>query len=158
MSGKPSPTPARGKPLKQPFYITRSDGLPLTFAGLWEKWKDGLLSCAILTTDADDITRDIHVLMPDRKDGQFERFKNLLRSAPKCRSPAIDLVSPQFALGSILSRRCRSLIPVRLGQACRCELVLPPDSSWSATSSAQVPLRNRPLSVRRPILPLASRR
>ena len=56
--------PGKGKPLKQPFYITRSDGVPLTFAGLWEKWKDGLLSCAILTTDAGDVTRDIHGRMP----------------------------------------------------------------------------------------------
>jgi putative SOS response-associated peptidase YedK len=37
-----------------PFYITRRDGLPLTFAGLWERWKDGFLSCAILTTEAGD--------------------------------------------------------------------------------------------------------
>ena len=27
----------KSRPLKQPFYITRKDGLPLTFAGLWEK-------------------------------------------------------------------------------------------------------------------------
>jgi len=44
--------PDKPKPLKQPFYITRRDGLPLTFAGLWERWKDGFLSCAILTTEA----------------------------------------------------------------------------------------------------------
>jgi putative SOS response-associated peptidase YedK len=56
--------PARSKPLKQPFYISRSDGIPLTFAGLWERWKDGLLSCTILTTDAGEITQDIHGRMP----------------------------------------------------------------------------------------------
>jgi len=61
---KAMPNPGKTKPLKRPFYITRSDGLPLTFTGLWEKWKDGLLSCAILTTDAGDITRDIHGRMP----------------------------------------------------------------------------------------------
>jgi putative SOS response-associated peptidase YedK len=38
--------------------------LPLTCARPWEKWKDGLLSCAILTTDAGDITQDIHGRMP----------------------------------------------------------------------------------------------
>ena len=54
----------KSKPVKQPFYISRKDGLPITFAGLWEKWKDGMLSFAILTTEASDITRDIHGRMP----------------------------------------------------------------------------------------------
>jgi hypothetical protein len=48
--------PDKPKPLKQPFYITRRDGLPLTFAGLWERWKDGTLSCTILTCEALDKT------------------------------------------------------------------------------------------------------
>ncbi len=52
------------KPLKQPFYITRKDGLPFTFAGLWETWKDGLLSFTILTTEAGSATRDLHGRMP----------------------------------------------------------------------------------------------
>ncbi len=60
------PTEGKGKPLKQPFYITHRDGLPLTFAGLWERWKlkDGLLTCAILTTEASNSTRDLHSRMP----------------------------------------------------------------------------------------------
>ena len=56
--------PDKTKPLKQPFYITRRDGSPLTFAGLWERWKDGLLSCAILTTEAGNATRRLHGRMP----------------------------------------------------------------------------------------------
>jgi putative SOS response-associated peptidase YedK len=52
------------KPRKQPFYITRKDGLPFTFAGLWERWKDGMLSFTILTTDAGTTTRDLHDRMP----------------------------------------------------------------------------------------------
>ena len=32
--------------------MARRDGLPLTFAGLWERWKDGMLSCTILTIEA----------------------------------------------------------------------------------------------------------
>jgi len=47
-----------------PEYISRRDGLPLTFAGLWEKWKDGMLSCRILTCEACDGTRDLHTRMP----------------------------------------------------------------------------------------------
>jgi|SRR5271165_2082738 len=57
--------PGQSKPAKMPFYITRKDGLPLTFTGLWERWgKDNLLSCTILTTDACDGVRDLHDRMP----------------------------------------------------------------------------------------------
>src|SRR5262249_47898512 len=49
---KALPGPTKSKPLKQPFYIARTDGAPLTFAGLWERWKDDLLTFTILTTDA----------------------------------------------------------------------------------------------------------
>ncbi len=56
--------PGKAKPAKQPFYISRRDGQPLTFAGLWEKWKDGMLSCAILTCDASEGVRDLHSRMP----------------------------------------------------------------------------------------------
>ena len=52
------------KPRKQPFYITRKDGRPFTFAGLWERWKDGMLSFTILTTDAGAATRHLHDRMP----------------------------------------------------------------------------------------------
>ena len=52
------------KPRKQPFYITRKDGLPFTFAGLWERWKDGMLSFTILTTDAGTSTHHLHDRMP----------------------------------------------------------------------------------------------
>jgi putative SOS response-associated peptidase YedK len=45
--------PEQKKPAKMPFYVTRKDGVPLTFAGLWERWgPDNLLTCTILTTDA----------------------------------------------------------------------------------------------------------
>jgi putative SOS response-associated peptidase YedK len=56
--------PGKAKPSKLPFYIARRDGLPLTFAGLWEKWKDGMLSCTILTCEACDGVRDLHTRMP----------------------------------------------------------------------------------------------
>ncbi len=35
---KAMPGPIASKPLKQPFYISRTDGVALTFAGLWERW------------------------------------------------------------------------------------------------------------------------
>jgi len=56
--------PGKAKPAKQPFYISRQDGQPLTFAGLWEKWKDGMLSFTILTCEACDGIHDLHSRMP----------------------------------------------------------------------------------------------
>ena len=54
---------------KQPYYITRADGLPMLFAGLWESWNDvetgkPLESCTILTTEANAQLRELHDRMP----------------------------------------------------------------------------------------------
>jgi len=60
--------PRPGKPRKQPFHITRADGAPFAFAGLWASWHgsgdEALRSCTIITTDANDVLRDIHDRMP----------------------------------------------------------------------------------------------
>jgi putative SOS response-associated peptidase YedK len=52
--------PVSAVPAKMPFYVTREDGVPLNFADLWERWKDGMLSCTTLTADAADGIRDLH--------------------------------------------------------------------------------------------------
>lgn len=54
---------------KLPFRIAMADGAPFAFAGLWERWQspaDGraLLSCTILTTEANAVVRPIHDRMP----------------------------------------------------------------------------------------------
>lgn len=53
---------------KLPWRITMPDGAPFAFAGLWEYWKspegEPLLTCTILTTDANDALRPIHHRMP----------------------------------------------------------------------------------------------
>jgi putative SOS response-associated peptidase YedK len=52
---------------KQPFYFQRKDTAPMLFAGLWETWEDEegpIESCAILTTDANELTREVHNRMP----------------------------------------------------------------------------------------------
>ncbi len=56
--------PGKAKPAKMPFYISRSDGQPLTFAGLWERWTDGMLSFTILTTEACTGISGLHSRMP----------------------------------------------------------------------------------------------
>ena len=60
--------PALPRAKKQPFHITRADGAPFAFAGLWASWHgtgdEALRSCTIITTDANDRLRDIHDRMP----------------------------------------------------------------------------------------------
>jgi len=55
-----------------PHWITRADGEPFAFAGLWASWRpragersvEPLRSCAIVTTAASDAIRDLHDRMP----------------------------------------------------------------------------------------------
>lgn len=57
--------PGRARAPKQPYYITLADGAPMTFAGLWERWRDPadgqtVESYTILTTEANALLRPIH--------------------------------------------------------------------------------------------------
>src|SRR5262249_26482705 len=57
---------ADGK-VKRPFFFHRRDDKPFAFAGLWECWHgpDGPAeTCAILTTEANALTRPVHDRMP----------------------------------------------------------------------------------------------
>jgi len=54
---------------KQPWYFTRADGEPMTFAGLWDEWKDNatgevLKSCTMLITEPNDFVAEVHDRMP----------------------------------------------------------------------------------------------
>jgi putative SOS response-associated peptidase YedK len=52
---------------KLPWYITRRDGAPLAFAGIWQDWeRDGeaLTTCAIVTTGANEAMSEIHHRIP----------------------------------------------------------------------------------------------
>jgi putative SOS response-associated peptidase YedK len=53
--------------MKRPFRVTlKSEGL-FAFAGIWDQWSDGqteLITCAIITTDANELMRPIHARMP----------------------------------------------------------------------------------------------
>jgi putative SOS response-associated peptidase YedK len=60
-----------GRKAKQPFHIRRIDGEPLAIAALWDSWRpkrgsdDGrLVSCVLITTDANDLLRPLHDRMP----------------------------------------------------------------------------------------------
>lgn len=50
-----------------PWYIHRSDGAPIAFAGIWQEWNGGegpLVTCAIVTTQANAPMSRIHHRMP----------------------------------------------------------------------------------------------
>jgi putative SOS response-associated peptidase YedK len=53
---------------KQPYLFRLSNGKPFAFAGLWERWSSPegheTESCAVLTTDSNDLLRSIHDRMP----------------------------------------------------------------------------------------------
>ena len=54
---------------KQPYFISAADGGVLSFAGLWDRWKnpetgESVVSCTIIVTDANALTRPIHDRMP----------------------------------------------------------------------------------------------
>ncbi len=59
--------PRPGRP-KQPWWITRSDGAPFAFAGLWAIWHGPgdlvLRTCTIVTTQASASLRELHDRMP----------------------------------------------------------------------------------------------
>ncbi len=65
---------AKGKPRKQPFFITPQDGSVLAMAGLYEIWRDPtkdreddsawLRTCTVITTSASDAVGHVHDRMP----------------------------------------------------------------------------------------------
>lgn len=90
--------------IKQPYYIRMKDERPFAFAGIWDHWsgKDGqtLESCAMLTTEPNELTATIHhrmpvILKPEDQDGRLDvslqdssRFSWFLYSYP-----AADMVA-----------------------------------------------------------------
>ena len=69
-----SQTNAKGRPVKQPYFIRPADGGVLAMAGLYEIWRDQHLAdddpdrfrwtCTVLTTQAEDSLGHIHDRMP----------------------------------------------------------------------------------------------
>jgi putative SOS response-associated peptidase YedK len=90
-----------GQKAKVPHHITRADGEPLAFAGLWEVWRgperdqEPLRSVTIVTTAANETMAPIHDRMPvilpesawgswlDREDDDLATLGKLLVPAPK---------------------------------------------------------------------------
>lgn len=82
---------------KQPYHIRLPDERPFGLAGLWERWDKGdqpIESCAILTTEANELMQSIHDRMPvilppeqyglwlDPRNGDTGKLAKLLRPFP----------------------------------------------------------------------------
>ena len=79
---------------KQPYHIKMQDDSPFAFAGLWEIWQNGeeVRSCAIITTDANDLMAEIHHRMPVIL--QPEDYKMWLDSDFDEKDPLTSLLKP----------------------------------------------------------------
>jgi putative SOS response-associated peptidase YedK len=109
----------RSRPKKQPWYIRRSDGDVLAFAGLWESWRprpahgdrDGrVVSCTIITTSANGRIRPLHdrmpvVLPPSAWDAWLDRDNHDVASLQRLLEPApaelFDLVPVSAAVSDV---------------------------------------------------------
>ena len=54
---------------KQPYYFTRRDGQPITFAGLWDQWNEKpvgtvIKSCTMVITEPNRFVAEVHDRMP----------------------------------------------------------------------------------------------
>lgn len=49
---------------KTPYYLQLEGGEPIGFAGLYDLWRDELLSCTILTTSPNELMATLHDRMP----------------------------------------------------------------------------------------------
>lgn len=60
--------PSRTGAPKVPYYFKLKNEKPFTFAGIWERWKDGqeneVLSCSIITCAPNSLVEPIHNRMP----------------------------------------------------------------------------------------------
>ena len=83
---------------KQPYFISAADGGVLSFAGLWDRWKnpdtgEPVASCTIIVTDANAMTRPIHDRMPVLLGkADFEPWLNGAAGAELLRPAADDRV------------------------------------------------------------------
>ena len=89
---------------KTPYFISRADGSPFAFAGLWESWSskdsdESLESTAIITAAASDFMAQLHqripvVIHPDLADrwldGDPELLSEVIENSPDFRAWPVD--------------------------------------------------------------------
>ena len=93
---------ARGRPVKQPYFIHPRDGSQLAMAGLYEVWRDKARqdddpealrwTCAVITTSAPDDLGRIHDRMPLLVEP--DRWNDWLDPAPRTTAELLGLLVP----------------------------------------------------------------
>jgi putative SOS response-associated peptidase YedK len=129
---------------KQPYFITREDGQPLAFAGLYELWRDAALpddherawlwTATIITTSATDDLGKIHdrmpmVISPDRWSDWLD---------PACDDPAdvMALLAPAASGGLISYPVSTAVNSVRNNGPQLIERIEPGLAGWDQGGSA----------------------
>lgn len=90
----------RSGEVKVPWFISRRDGHPMAFAGLWESWKDPqsdspLETVTIITTEANQFLEQLHhrmpvILEPDEAQGWLEPGSPVPETGPDLRAWPVD--------------------------------------------------------------------
>ncbi|MFB4158790.1 SOS response-associated peptidase [Geomicrobium sp. JSM 1781026] len=79
---------------KQPFHIQLKNGDPLAFAGIWDTWSNDteqMTSCAIITTEANELVADIHERMPViLSPADFDRWLDPTNTDPQSVTPMLE--------------------------------------------------------------------
>jgi putative SOS response-associated peptidase YedK len=93
---------------KQPHYFTRTDGQVISFAGLWDEWKDRatgetLKSCTMIITEPNAMVAEVHDRMPVSATSQPSHSQN--RSSSTSRIAAATDAHARVTLLAISSRR-----------------------------------------------------
>jgi putative SOS response-associated peptidase YedK len=86
---------------RKPFFYSLNNGQPFAFAGLWDAWKDPhtgewLLSFAIITTEPNELTAQVHDRMPVILEPRnYDRWlQRCTLQHPDLEQPPIDLLRP----------------------------------------------------------------
>ena len=99
---------------KQPWLIHMPDQLPFAMAGLWESWKspdnsdDLLISCTVLTTEANADMRPIHdrmpvILQPEQYDTWLSADSSLTQRSQLMR-PLADGILQRFKVSTLVNK------------------------------------------------------
>ena|ERR1700730_904016 len=88
---------------KQPYYFTRADGEPMTFAGIWDEWKDReagerLKSCTMLITSPNQLVAQVHDRMPVILEAKNFQAGLSGQAGPDLLKPAANEVLTQWAV------------------------------------------------------------
>lgn len=115
---------------KQPFYISRPDGLSLSIAGIWSRWRDStgrtIDSVAIITRESVGILAPIHHRMPvfipkdrwelwlDPRENEVDKLRALLEYSEP--ATGLNAYAVSNAVNSVANCGIELINPIILGE------------------------------------------